>query len=108
MWNEDVSKSGIGGEHWDSQKGVHLISKYMFAIPIFQRDDPYFSDLYDLFIGKHEGNREMMMWFVENNVSTEKFNVSQMAEYLTSKKNYFGIKHGVNLRDPEFRGLLDR
>jgi hypothetical protein len=106
IWYNDVVQAGVGGKHEDTPKGVHLISKYWWAIPIFCRDDEFFGDLYAEFMRRHEGDQERIMWFVDQYVSTEKFNVSQMAEYLTQFQQYY-LSKGVNLTDPEFRGLLD-
>ena len=105
LWNTDIAKSGIGGEHEDTKEGVHLVSKYRWAIPIMVRDNPFFSDLYDLFIDKYGKDPERMMFFVENQVHTEKFNVSQMAEYLTEKQRYY-LGKGVSLTDPDDIKLL--
>jgi hypothetical protein len=105
MWYEDISKSGIGGKYEDDKNGVHLVCKYRFAVPIFCRDDDFFNDLYSEFIRRNEGNEAKIMWFIEHHVSTEKFNVEQMAEYLTAMQRYYASR-GVNLTDPEFQGLL--
>lgn len=106
MWYDDVSAAGIGGKYEDTPNGVHLISKYRWAIPIFCRDDEFFGELYAEFMRRHEGDQERIIWFVDQYVSTEKFNVSQMAEYLTHfQRHYLG--KGVNLTDPDYRSLLD-
>lgn len=106
MWMDDISKAGIGGELGETKEGSHLACKYRFAIPIFIRDDEFFCDLYTAFVKRHEGDQERIRWFVDQYVSTEKFNVSQMAEYLTAIQHYY-VNRGVNLTDPQFRGLLD-
>jgi hypothetical protein len=106
IWNNDVSKSGIGGEHEETPGGVHIVSKFRFALPILIRDDDFFADLWQGWYEKHQYDKEALMYFVEHHVSTEVFSVSQMAEYLTNFKNHY-IKHGVNLTAPEFRGLLN-
>lgn len=106
MWYEDVAKSGIGGRYEDDKITVHLVCKFRFAVPIFCRDDDYFNELYSEFMRRNEGNEEKIMWFIDNHVSTEKFDVAQMAEYLTSIHDYY-IPRGAQLRNPEFQGLLD-
>jgi hypothetical protein len=105
-WYTDKSKSGRGGRLGDTKENCHLEAKYRFAVPILLRDDENFADLYILYCNKYEGNQKMMLYFVDQHVSTEKFSVSQMAEYLTEFKNDC-IRSGIELRDPEHRGLLD-
>ena len=105
VWYTDIAKAGIGGEHEDTKEGVHLVSKYRWAIPILVRDNSFFSDLYDLFIDKYGKDPERMMFFVENQVHTEKFNVSQMAEFLSDIQKYYASK-GVSLTDPDDLKLL--
>lgn len=106
QWSTDISKAGIGGEHEDTKEGVHLVCKYRFAVPILCRDDEFFAGLYEGWLAKHPHDPEAVMWFVEHHVSTEALKVSQMAEYLTSKQHYY-LDKGVDLTDPQFRGLLD-
>ena len=109
MWTEDICKAwiGTGSGNFDTKEDTHLYCKWHYAIPIFQRDDADFSDLFDLFKSRYGGDPDKMRFFVKEHVSTEKFNVSQMAEYLTEKQNHF-TREGVMLREPEFRGLLDK
>lgn len=106
MWNDDIAKAGIGGKHEDTKDGVHLVCKYRFAVPILCRDDDFFSGLYEGWLNNHKGDERAILWFVEHHVSTEALTVSQMAEYLTAKQHYY-LDKGVNLTDPQFRGLLD-
>ncbi|MCK5608508.1 hypothetical protein KAR91_41890 [Candidatus Pacearchaeota archaeon] len=106
FWNDDIAKAGIGGKHEDYKEGVHLVCKYRFAVPILCRDDEFFAGLYEGWLEKHPHDPEAVMWFVEHHVSTEALTVSQMAEYLTAKQHYY-LDKGVNLTDPQFRGLLD-
>ena len=105
-WYTDKAKSGMGGRLGDTKENCHLEAKYRFAVPILLRDDAKFASLYLLYCNKYEGNQEMMLYFVDQHVSTEGFDVSQMAEYLTEFKNDC-VRSGIDLRDPEFRGLLD-
>jgi len=103
-WYTDVSKAGVGGAHEDSKEGVHLICKYRFAVPIFIRDDEFFADLYAAYRQKYIDSSERIEWFIDTQVHTENFNVSQMAEYLTCIQQYYTTK-GVALADPD-RNLL--
>lgn len=105
QWNTDISLAGIGGKHEDCKNGVHLVCKYRFAVPILCRDDTFFSNLYEGWLNNHKGDEVAILWFVEHHVLTEALTVSQMAEYLTDKQRYY-LDKGVNLTDPEFRGLL--
>ena len=105
-WNDEIAKSGIGGEHEDTKEGVHIVSKWRFAVRILQRDDDFFAGLYDGWCKNREGDSRAIMWFMENHISTEQFTISQMAEYLTEKQHYY-LRKGVNLTDPEFRNLLE-
>ena len=104
-WYTDVANSGLGGKHEDSKKGVHLAAKYRWAIPIFNRDDPLFNDLYAIWIQLYGKDPERMEWFIDNQVHTEKFSVSQMAEFLTDFERYYAGK-GVSLTNPDEQGLL--
>lgn len=103
-WNTDVAKSGIGGENEDTKDGVHLVSKYRWAIPIFIRDDEFFGDIYTAWIEMYGKDPERMRWFVDNMVHTEKFSTSQMAEFLTEFQNYY-LSKGVQLTDPDELGI---
>lgn len=109
QWYTDKARSGKGGRLGDTKENCHLEAKYRFAVPIFLRDDPFFADLYSGWCEKCElleDKQERMLYFVDHHVSTEKFSVSQMAEFLTEFK-YNCIKNEIELREPEFRGLLD-
>lgn len=106
-WNQDVAKSGIGGKHEDNKNGVHLVSKYRWAIPIFIRDDDFFADLYNSWIKAHGSNPERIEWFVDTQVHTENFSTSQMAEFLTEFQRYY-LDKGVNLTDPDDFNLMRR
>jgi hypothetical protein len=108
IWNDDICKAliGTGSGHFDSKDDVHDYCKWYFAIPIFQRDDDFFSDLFDLFKSKYGSDQNKMRIFVRDHVSTERFSTSQMAEYLTEKQNHF-TSQGVELTDPSFAHLLD-
>lgn len=104
-WNTDVANSGMGGSHEDTKEGVHIVSKYRWAIPILVRDDEFFADLYKSYFNKHGKDPERMMWFVDTQVHTEKMSVSQVAEYLTDFERYY-LSKGVPLTNPDDRGLL--
>ena len=104
-WYTEVANSGLGGKHEDTKDGVHLVSKYRWAVPIFIRDDVHFNDLYAIWIQLYGKDPERMEWFIDNQVHTEKFSVSQMAEFLTDFQNRY-LEVGVNLTDPGEKGLL--
>ena len=109
MGYEDKARSGKGGRLGDTKENCHLEAKYRFAVPIFLRDDPFFADLYKGWCEKClflEDKQERMLYFVDHHVSTEKFTTSQMAEFLTEFRNDC-MRKGIELREPEFRGLLD-
>ncbi|MCK5615510.1 hypothetical protein KAR91_77315 [Candidatus Pacearchaeota archaeon] len=108
MGYEDKARSGKGGRLGDTKENCHLEAKYRFAVPIFLRDDPFFTDLYAGWCKKCElleDKQERMLYFVDQHVSTEKFTTSQMAEFLTEFRNDC-IRRGIELREPEFEGLL--
>ena len=106
IWYEDKAKSGRGGRLGDTKENCHLEAKYRFAVPILLRDDSHFAGLYLVYCIKYEEDQKMMLYFIDQHVSTEKFTVSQMAEFLTEFKNDC-IRSGIDLTEPEFRGLLD-
>ena len=103
-WYTDVAQAGIGGKHEDTKEGVHLVSKYRWAIPILIRDDPFFAEIYHAWFMRWDKDDERKMWFVDHMVHTEDFNTSQMAEFLTEFQQYYGPH--VNLTDPQDRNLL--
>jgi hypothetical protein len=102
-WYTDVAIAGVGGKHSDTKDGVHLLSKYRWALPILIRDDEFFSEIYAAWKQKHGSDEERMKWFIESQVHTERFNTSQMAEYLTEFQRHYGQM--VNLTDPKDMGL---
>ena len=104
-WCTDVANSGTGENHEDTKEGVHMLCKYRFALPIFIRDDPFFSDLYTAYKRKWGGEPDRMRYFIEHHVSTEDFNVSQMAEYLTCMQQHY-LEREVSLTNPDDMGLL--
>lgn len=103
-WYTDVANAGIGGKHEDTKEGVHLVSKYRWAIPILVRDDHFFSEIYNAWFEACKNHDERKQWFVENQVHTESFNTSQMAEFLTEFQRHYG--QYVNLTDPQDKYLL--
>ena len=104
-WYTEVSEAGIGGRHEDTKEGVHLVSKWRWAMPILIRDDDFFAELFMAWQEKHKNDEDAMRWFVDTQVHTESFNTSQMAEYLTEFQRYYG--QYVALTDPNDRGLLE-
>jgi len=103
-WYTDIVNSGIGDELESTPQGVDLKCKWMFALLIFARDDSFFSDLLTEYKKKYYGDNDRMKWFIESQVHTERFNTSQMAEYLDFIEKYY-IDKGVNLTDPREYGI---
>jgi len=104
-WYTDVVGSGIGGKHEASKESVHIASKYLWAIPIFIRDDPFFADLHAIYVQLYGKDPERMRWYADSQVHTEKFTSSQMAEFLTEFQRYY-IDKGVELTNPDDQKLL--
>lgn len=105
MWNTDVSTSGIGGKHEETKEGVHIVSKWYLARPILKRDYPERWKFIAQLITANEGDMDAMLYIADHYISTEGFNLSQMAEYLTDFRSHWVAK-GANLRDPQDQGLL--
>jgi len=105
LWNTDVAKAGIGGKYEDTKEGVHLVSKYRWAIPILVRDDPFFAEIYANWFDVWKESDERKMWFVAHMVHTEGFSTSQMAEFLTEYQQHYS--QYVNLTDPQDKKLLE-
>lgn len=106
LWYTEVAKAGIGGKHEDTKNGVHLISKFRWAVPIWVRDDPFFADLWRAYSISFKDKHDRMEWFIDTQVTTEAFNTAQMGEYLTEFQRFYGDK--VNLTIPQDRGLLEQ
>jgi len=104
-WYTEIANAGIGGKHEDTKNGVHLVSKWKWGVPILIRDDEFFAALFGAWRDSHGLDEEAMLWFVDNHVHTEAFNVSQMAEFLTEVQRYYAPM--VNLTDPSMYGLID-
>ena len=102
-WYTEVAKAGVGGKHEDTKEGVHLVSKYRWALPILLRDDEFFSEIYKAWKDKHGNDEEAMKWFVDVQVHTESLSSSQMAEFLTEFHRYYAPL--VNLTNPDDLGL---
>ena len=102
-WYSEVAEAGIGSA--DTKERVHLESKYRWAIPILLRDDEIFVGIYEHFTAHYLDNKDMMMQFVDDYVHTERFNVSQMVEYLTDFERYW-LEKGVNLTNPDLYGII--
>jgi len=105
MWSTDIANSGMGGKFEDTKDNVHRVCKFKWAIPIFIRDDPFFAELYQIYIQLYKGDPDRMKWFIDRRVHTEEFNASQMAEYLTEKQRHY-LDLGFPLRDPDDQKLL--
>jgi len=96
----DINKSGIGGKHEETIEGTHIVCKFRFALPIMLAKDINFAWLYEM-VKKEVGNdTDKLMWFVDKQVSTMEFTVSEAAEYITNMINFYAPK-GVMMTDPE-------
>ena len=109
-WYTDVVKAGVGGTDQASEARLHLVSKYMWCLPIQIRDDDHFADLWMNYYNRHTNDAAALEWFVDNHCSTEALDTSQMAEYLTKFQEYYAFPpYSVNLTDPDelgWRNLL--
>jgi hypothetical protein len=103
---EAIAKSGKGGKHEDEKNGVHMVCKYRFAVPLFIRDDSFFAELWTIYRQLYGKDPERMEWYVAEFVHTERFNTSQMAEYLTELINYYTAR-GFELPEPSDKKLLE-
>ena len=101
-WYTDIANSGIGND--DTPDSVDLTCKWLFARPIFCRDDDFFNDLHNEYKKIHGADPERMKWFCANIIHTEQFSPSQMAEYLDMIEKYY-VSKGVQLTDPREYGL---
>ena len=104
-WYTEVANAGIGGRHEDTKDGVHLVSKWRWAIPILCRDDPFFADIFTAWREKHGTDEKAMEWFVDVQVHTESMSINQIGEFLTDFQRHYGPL--VGLTDPETKGLID-
>lgn len=102
-WYTEVANAGIGGKHDDTKDGVHLVSKWRWAVPILLRDNEFFNSLYAAWMHLHSNDEDRVRWFIDNHVRTESFTTSQMAEFLTDFQRHYGSM--VNLTDPSTFGL---
>lgn len=102
-WYTETALAGIGGRHEDTKNGVHLVSKWRWALPILIRDDEFFAEIYLAWHEKYADDEERMLWFVDTQVHTERMSTSQMAEFLTDYERHYGAR--VNLTDPRDFGL---
>lgn len=103
-WNQDISRSGLGGN--DTSKTVHRWNKKEFGHPILMRDNKNYAILFKGFrenVQKLEDYIDRMKWFVEHYILTESFTRRQQAEYLTLVQQYW-VDKGVNLADPDDYG----
>lgn len=97
-WYTEVSQAGIGGKHEDTKEGVHSVSKFRWALTIMLRDDDFFAQLWEAWVHKND-SPEALRWFVDNQVHTEKFNTTQMGEFLDDFQKHYSPY--VALTDPK-------
>ena len=98
-WYGEVANAGVGGEHEESANGVHLKSKWKWAVPLLRETSEEFTEFWENVLQNHRTNPVMMKFIVRDIVSTEgkDFPISR---YLTSFERYYR-SHGVNLTIPE-------
>lgn len=104
-WNDEIARSGIG--QYDTSKGVHIWNKKEFGHPILMRDSQFYADMFRAIRDAYQhldDYTERMWWFVDEHIKTEKFNMKQQSEYLSSIQRFWG-GHGVDLTDPATQGL---
>jgi hypothetical protein len=105
LWDKDISQAGIGGKYEDTEVNIHLLSKYLFALPIIcARPEGHFEEIYEGFKKNHLGDEKALFWFIDTQVSTMDFTKNEMHQYLEAKQRHY-IPLGVNLTDPALQGL---
>lgn len=107
-WYTDVATSGLG--QYDDKQEVHTRAKWLYARPIFLRDDPFFGMIYEAFMKAVEYDpeySEKCKKFSEQYISTERMSRAQRAEYLTNFQRFW-LSQGVELADPDSYGLNSR
>ena len=105
MWNDEVSRSGLGQD--DTKEAVHVRAKMMFAHPILMRDDDVYPVLYNTFKKSVETSDVYAAYikeFASQYISTERLTRKQRQEYLAEFERYWRGK-GVDLTLPEMQGL---
>jgi hypothetical protein len=110
LWNEEISRSGLGRD--DTAQDVHIRNKMKFGHPIKMRDAveadaDFYPELYTAFVEtykNHPAYPMMVKFFADNHIKTEKFTRKQNAEYLTNVQRYWTGK-GIELTDPALQGL---
>jgi len=100
----DVANSGIGGRHEETADAVHRFCKYKFALPVILEKDENFAWLYESVKKELFNDEDKMIWFVDSQVSTMDFSVSEGAQYITDMINYYAPR-GAKLTDPADYGL---
>ena len=103
MWDSEIFKSGKG---WaDDDVGMtHARGKWLFARPILLRDDYIFSSIYEHFMALYGHNPSALIEFARDYISTERMDVSQVAEYMQNKQKYW-LDKGVSLTNPDDYGI---
>lgn len=104
LWYTEVAAAGVGGRLESTKDGVHLYSKWRWAIPILIRDDEFFGEIFAAWKQKWGSDPERMEWFVDNQVHTESMSTSQVAELLTEFERHY--RPMVNLTNPDDLRLL--
>lgn len=104
-WFSEVAVSGLGRA--DTQQGVCLDAKWMFARPMWIRDDEVFGIIYGKFIevvseykqSHPQKYAESCLKFTDQYISIERMSRKQHAEFLREFERFW-ISKGVELTDP--------
>jgi hypothetical protein len=104
LWDSEIFKSGVGW-HDESVITTHARSKWLFARPIWLRDDfEVFPIIYNHFMSKYRHDKKKCLIFAQDYISTERFTKEQAWEYMNNKQNFW-LEKGVNLTNPNDYGL---
>jgi len=110
LWYRDVVNSGVGGKYEEDEDILDVYCKYRWGIAIATQSDEYLAELFIYYSRKYGKDPDRMMWWTREHIHTEKFTVTEMATFLTQIQRWYGIRHGVNLTDPDaygWKGLLE-
>jgi len=110
LWFSEVAASGLGKS--DTKQGVELDAKWIFARPIWIRDDEDFGKIYNFFMKTIDEYRftdpdlhaASCKKFTANWISIQRMSRWQHAEFLTDFQRYWQDK-GVELTLPEMQGV---
>lgn len=110
IWYQDIVRSGKGGQYEADEHTLDIYLKYRWGLKIMLPTRPLLAEAYVEYSNTHKHQPDRMMWWVEQNVHTEQMTVNEMAQFLTAIFDWYVIRHGFNLTDPDeygWKGLLD-